>query len=212
MFQRKEGMAVRPQGRLLLPFVCFWLLILSAPDSARGEERLLLSLENPAGEVIYSTPVQSGNVFGIRYRHSVALSPVTDYFIVKNDGIWLDRTVYQDFGAGLPHTPEGTQVMRSQDGHISISGFNRKLGSFQLRVGRVAHHVLLLMSVPTREQPQPPLLEIPLESIAKPGSAITFAVRRADPQDISHFPAGQRRYLDRFATIQRLSGFLACAD
>lgn len=161
--------------------VCFWLLCLSTLDSANAGAPLLLSLGDSEGKVLYSVPMQSGSVFAIRYRHSVALSPVTDYFIVKDDGIWLDRTVYQDFGAGLPHKPEGGQVMRSQEGHITISGFNRKLGSFQLRVGRVANHTLLLMPRQTRTDQDSDLLEIPLATIARPGTAITFAIRRAGP-------------------------------
>lgn len=174
----KERKAVRPQGRLLLRCICFCLLCFFPLDSALAGERLLLCLENGDGKVLYSAPMQNGSVFAIRYRHSVALSPVTDYFVVENDGIWLDRTVYQDFGAGLPHAPEGGQTMRSGDGHITIGGINRKLGSFQLRVGRVANHVLLLM--PGQENSRPDLLAVPLDTIARPGSAVTFAVRSAD--------------------------------
>lgn len=150
-----------------------WLLLLFQPAWAG---KILLTLENPEGDILYSTPVKEGSVFGIRYLHSVALSPVTDYFIIKENGIWLDRTVYEDFGAGLPHAPEGRQVMRTHNGKISISGFDRKLGSFQLRVGRVANHILLLL--PGKADPGQRWQEIPLDSIAEPGSAVTFAVRQ----------------------------------
>lgn len=181
MIPHKEGLAVRPLGRLLFCCACFWMVLcLSLPDCAFAKDHLLLSLENRAGDVLYAAPVRSGSVFAIRYQHSVALSPVIDYFVVKNGSIWLDRTVYQDFGAGLPHAPEGGQVMRSQDGNISISGFNRRLGSFQLRVGRVANHILLLMPRKAMGSQNQDWQEIPLATIAEPGSAITFAIRRGD--------------------------------
>lgn len=173
-----ERWAVRPQGRLLSRCICFWLLCFLPLDSAFAGDSLLLCLENGDGKVLYSEPMQNGSIFAIRYRHSVALSPVTDYFIVKNDGIWLEKTVYQDFGAGLPHAPEGGEIMSSGDGHITIGGFNRKLGSFQLRVGRVANHVLLIRRSKAGEEPD--LLEIPLATMAGPGSAVTFAVRSVD--------------------------------
>lgn len=170
-----DCMAVRPAlaGRLLFAF----LLVSFLAATIHAKNALFLSLENADGDVLYSSPVKNGTVFGIRYLHSVALSPVTDYFVVRDNSIWLDRTVYEDFGAGLPHAPEGQQVMRHHNGKLSISGYNRKLDSFQLRVGRVANHVLLLM--PGKEGRD--WVEIPLDQIAEPGSAVTFAVR-SNPQ------------------------------
>lgn len=162
----------------LLCLACIFLISGQSPF-AQDSPRLMLTLENPEGDILYSSPVKNGSIFGIRYLHSVALSPVTDYFIIKEDGIWLDRTVYSDFGAGLPHAPEGKQVMRSHNGKLSISGYDKKLGSFQLRVGRVANHILLLMPGKPQSSPGPRWVEIPLDSIAEPGSAVTFAVRRA---------------------------------
>ena len=51
-------------------------------------------------------PVRRGKDWvRIRYIHSVAKSPVEDWFRVSQQTIFLERTVYQDFGAGLPHTP-----------------------------------------------------------------------------------------------------------
>lgn len=155
-----------------------WLFLLACPDSFAKDGELELTLENAEGHVLYSYPVKNGSVFGIRYLHSVALSPVTDYFLIKEGGIWLDRTVYEDFGAGLPHMPEGKQVMRTHKGKISISGYDKNLGSFQLRVGRVANHILLLMPGRPLDSQGPHWQELPLDKIAEPGSAITFAVRR----------------------------------
>lgn len=167
--------AVRSPGRLL--FFAASAACLFFACVALAESQLLLTLENPQGETLYSAPVKEGSVFGIRYVHSVAQSPVTDYFVIKDGGIWLDRTVYEDFGAGLPHAPEEGQIMRQGNGKISISGYNRKLGSFQLRVGRVANHILILMPGLPPDASGPHWRELPLDKIAKPGSAITFAVR-----------------------------------
>lgn len=166
-----------PALRLVLFFLASLLMCQTAPAA---DKKLLLTLENAEGETLYSAPVKNGSVFGISYLHSVALSPVTDYFIVRDGSIWLDRTVYEDFGAGLPHAPEGKQVMRSHNGKISISGYDKKLGSFQLRVGSVANHILLLMPGDKPAQPGRGWTKIPLNAIAEPGSALTFAVRRAN--------------------------------
>ena len=148
------------------------LLILLGCEFAIASPALRLVLEDAAGATLYSTPVENGTEFAIRYTHSVALTPVTDYFFIRDNSIWLDRTEYQDFGAGLPHTPEHGQKMRASHGMLTLSGYNRELGSFQLRVGRIANHILLIKSGNKWH-------EVPLDSLTAPGSAITFAVRGA---------------------------------
>ncbi len=85
-----------------------------------------------------------GRRFGIRYLHSVASSPVEDWFSVTDGCIYLAKTIYQDFGAVLPHMPQDGQRMYTEKGHIVISGFRRRLPRFDLRVGRIAQHTFLL--------------------------------------------------------------------
>ena len=72
----------------------------ASPDGADGD----LVLKNADGAVLFSCPAREGLSFGIRYIHSVAKSPVEDWFRVSQQTIFLEKTVYQDFGAGLPHT------------------------------------------------------------------------------------------------------------
>lgn len=120
--------------------------------------------------------MKDGALFGLRYTHSVALSPVEDFFRLHCDGIWLDKTIYRDFGAGLPTAPEGSQLMRFGNGEIEISGINRKLPEFSLRVGRVAGHVLFF----PEDGEKAGNLEIPLDSLAAPGSALTFSAEKSE--------------------------------
>lgn len=164
---------VRPGIFFLGRLFCFILPILFAAPCASAELTLALVGEN--GQTLYSAPVKNGDTFAIRYQHSVALSPVTDYFVIRDNEIWLDKTVYQDFGAGLPHEPGPGQKLSQRNGRLELSGFNRKLGSFQLRVGRVANHVLMLG--PQNAKKRHDWLEVPLNEYARPGSAITFVVR-----------------------------------
>lgn len=118
---------------------------------------------------MFSYPLEAG--FAITYVHSVALTPVTDYFIVKNGQITLNKTEYSDFGAGLPTSPEAGQGMSVADGIITLDNLNRALPSFQTRVGRVANHVLLIF----KKTGEP--LAIPLATLAPPGAALTFTLK-----------------------------------
>ena len=113
---------------------------------------------------------RDGSEFAIRYRHSVALSPVEDWFSVSGGCIYLEKTVYQDFGAGLPHQPGPGQRMYTENGKVVISGYHMALPSFDVRVGRVANHTLLLPEEGGGQK------EIPLNSLLEPGQAITLTV------------------------------------
>lgn len=158
-------------ANLLLFLVC----ASTSPVSA-AYKQLNLELKDIQGNVLVAFPVHEGESFGIRYIHSVALTPVTDIFTVKEGAIWLERTIYQDFGAGLPHEPQQGQKMTQEYGKITISGYNRRLSAFALRVGRVANHQLLIFA----DSPEAPVETIPLNSLARPGDVINFSVRKIE--------------------------------
>lgn len=159
----------------LLCCCCSLLLCMGRLSSACVEDESGdLVLKDARGTVLFACPAQEGFTFGIRYIHSVAKSPVEDWFRVAQNVIFLEKTIYQDFGAGLPHNPGPGQTMTTAGGHIIITGYHMALPSFDVRVGRIAQHVLLLP--PAVQGPRSVLREIPLAALALPGSAITFAV------------------------------------
>lgn len=159
----KSGIAAFPVAILSLLLPCLLMA---------GQELATLIIENDLGERVYSVRVNPESGFAIRYTHSVALTPVTDYFLVSAGNIMLDKTIYRDFGAGLPHAPEGAQSMRTEGGQIIISGFNRVLPEFTVRVGRIAGHELLLPSQNGQTK------SVRLDSLAKAGSPLTFRIAR----------------------------------
>lgn len=158
----------------LLLCCCLTLYMGSFSPVFSGEDGSDLVLKDARGAVLFACPAQEGFTFGIRYVHSVAKSPVEDWFHVVHDVIFLEKTIYQDFGAGLPHNPGPGQSMSAADGHIVIQGYHMALPSFDVRVGRIAQHVLLLPKDSGKEQGG--TREVPLAELAPPGSAITFAV------------------------------------
>lgn len=153
--------------RLLGAFFLVAALLLppagAAADGTAGE----LCVLDAAGAVRGAWPLREGQGFAIRYTHSVALTPVEDHFVIRGGIIHLDKTVYQDFGAGLPTAPGPGQSMSAADGHLVISGYARPLEAFDVRVGRVAGHTLLL---PTDAGHA----ETPLTELAPAGSPLTF--------------------------------------
>lgn len=141
-------------------------MLVARPADAAGEGGELCALDAD-GAVAGAWSLDEGQGFAVRYTHSVALTPVEDHFVIRDGIIHLDRTVYQDFGAGLPSAPEPGQSMRAGNGRIVMSGYDRPLPRFDVRVGRVAGHVLVLPA-------QDGTREIPLVDLAPAGSALTF--------------------------------------
>lgn len=139
-----------------------------------------LTVRNEAGVIVFSNPLSAGQEFGIRFVHSVALSPVEEWFVAEDGLLALQRTVYQDFGAGLPHEAAKGQRMTFAQGQIVLSGFTLKLAQMDVRVGRVAEHQLLLTGAAGRERVGAEAKEqtcvFPLTAWAPPGSALRFAV------------------------------------
>lgn len=144
---------------------------------AEKEKEYILALEDSTGKTLYSVELKNNSEFAIRFIHSVAKTPVTDFFIVRDGQIILDKTIYHDFGAGLPHNPEEGQKMKTEDGEISITGFNRIIPELAVRVGRVAEHALLLFEDLPDNKKRTSMIS--LDTLAKPGSVILFRIHPA---------------------------------
>ena len=140
--------------------LCSWLLW------SRAE---LLVVRNAEGVVVLEAPLPSGSEFGLRFVHSVAKSPVEEWFCAQDGSIVLRRAVYQDFGAGLAHEPGPGQRMDFENGRMTLAGFDMHLPQLTVRVGRVAQHELLLPGGGGHRARD-------LASLAPPGSALTFTV------------------------------------
>ncbi|MEA4934582.1 MAG: DUF1850 domain-containing protein, partial [Lawsonibacter sp.] len=90
--------------------------------------------------------LKQGEEFSITFIHSVNKTPVTDCYDVGQDGkIYLRKTVYYDFGAGVPFDlDEGETLSYAEDGAMVISGIDRTIPDFYIFVGTVSDHTLSL--------------------------------------------------------------------
>ena len=109
--------------------------------------------------------------FTIRFLHSWARTHVDEIFQVnaRND-IVLKETIYEDFGAGLPHEPEPgrpASSMTIEDGKIHIRDIDRIVPNFQIRTGRIiATHTLIYGDN-----------YVSFSDFAAPGSVVIFKVQ-----------------------------------
>lgn len=86
-----------------------------------------------------------GDEFGVGFIHSVNKSPVTDFYELRRDGIYVVRTVYYGFGAGVQtQLEDGQKLEYGEDGSMIITGFDRKMPDLTYIVGTVSDHTLTL--------------------------------------------------------------------
>jgi hypothetical protein len=103
----------------------------------------LILKNGDTGEVITSFSVKDGDEFSVTFIHSVNNSPVTDVYQIRNGKIYVDRTIYYAFGAGVQTViEEGQSLEYGQDGSMIVSGFNRLMDRLSYIVGTVSDHTL----------------------------------------------------------------------
>ena len=97
------------------------------------------------GEQYGSWKLHVGDTFSVGFIHSVNKSPVTDHYELRRDGIYVVKTVYYGFGAGVQTEIEDGQTLEyGDDGSMIVSGFNRKIPDLRYIVGTVSDHTLTL--------------------------------------------------------------------
>jgi len=125
-------------------------------------------IEEKTGKILFYTDVSPGDVFSVKYVHSVNKSPIEDVFeIEQDDGIKLIKTVFHSFGAGVPCELEPGQVLIRKEDRLEIININKHIDRYLLKVGTVADHTLCIQN-----------REIRLYHLAAPKQTVRFEVRR----------------------------------
>ena len=106
----------------------------------------LLVLEDPQDKTRYAGyEMTVGDGFSVGFIHSVNNSPVTDYFEIREDGIYGVKSKYYGFGAGVQTELEDGQTLTyGEDGSMIISGYEMKMNQLIYRAGTVSDHILTL--------------------------------------------------------------------
>lgn len=95
------------------------------------------------GKMYAAYPVNEGDEFAVTFVHSVNRSPVTDVYEIRGGAIYVTRTIYYSFGAGVQSQLEPDQTLQyGADGSMIVGGFARRLGNLSYIVGTVSDHTL----------------------------------------------------------------------
>ena len=90
-------------------------------------------------------PVNEGDIFTIRFMHSVQRTPVDETFSIgSNLEMLLEETVYSSYGAGLPSEMNDNQEFLFKNGKFIIRNFDLQFNEIPMFVGEVvANHTII---------------------------------------------------------------------
>lgn len=105
-----------------------------------------LTLRNGDTKEVYARyEIKDGDEFSVGFIHSVNKSPLTDVYQIRDHKIYVVRTIYYGFGAGVQTGLEDGQTLDYGDnGEMIISGFDREMPHLSYIVGTVSDHTLML--------------------------------------------------------------------
>ncbi|MEC9490249.1 MAG: DUF1850 domain-containing protein [Halanaerobiales bacterium] len=115
----------------LLCFIVFSLFVFKV--------NTLQLIDYKADKIIWEEKVSEGDNFEIKYQHSVARTPVLEFFEIKDGKILLTGTEYQSYGAGLPTSAEQGDYIVKND-RFYIKNIDQFLPEIMLRVSDYAEH------------------------------------------------------------------------
>ena len=89
--------------------------------------------------------VKEGDEFSVTFIHSVNKYPLTAVYEIRDHKIYVIRTIYNNFGAGVQTEIEDGQTLTyDENGEMVVSGFNKEMPYLSYIVGTVSDHTLTL--------------------------------------------------------------------
>jgi hypothetical protein len=120
-------------------FFLFTLLLIIVFSLFVFKVNLLQIIDYQKSELVWEERAENGAEFRIKYLHSVAKTPVIEFFEIKDGKILLTGTEYQSYGAGLPTEAVQGEYLLENDRFI-IKNIDQQLPEIMLRVSDYAEH------------------------------------------------------------------------
>ena len=147
-------------------FVFLWLSLISVILFVPFFQCLSISNRKNPAQKYYSRDALGG--FIISYTHSVNKGRVHDFYECENGKLFLDRTDFVSYGAGISEVTENPDsVFFEEDENYSLRGLNRRMKYFYMAVGVIAEH-----SITIGEE------EIFLKEIFAPQTSLKLEIKR----------------------------------
>lgn len=128
---------------------------------------VLIQIEN--NSAITYIPLETGESFKIKYKHSIHLTDVIEsYQVTKQGNIRQYELEYENYAIGMPSAASDGEIFEAKDGKYYIKNMKRDFPSFVLRVGQVrANHTLLYKNK-----------AYPLAEYIEPGTRVMVQIKK----------------------------------
>jgi hypothetical protein len=115
--------------------------IVGATTIALSSERAAATLvvaDAESDKRLFEIPIDEGDEVILAYTHSVQKTPVRDIYVVEDQQLRADRSVFHSFGAGLPTE----NVEQTEEGYV-VDG-SGQYDKLHLVPGDIARHELVV--------------------------------------------------------------------
>nr|WP_295973782.1 DUF1850 domain-containing protein [uncultured Bacillus sp.] len=155
----------RRKYKIIALFIPIFILFLSFIPM---KTTLVFQFEN-SDHILAYLPISTGDIFQLKYTHSIHLSDVIDSYIVTSDHqIKQTAMTYEDFSIGMPENAQNGEIFEHKNGKYYLSNMNRIFPYFDLRTGKVrANHMLIVANK-----------EYPISSFIEPGTWIRITIKK----------------------------------
>ena len=136
---------LRPGKKAILAAAAITLLAVAAAFLVWSRSGWYLTLRDTTGELYARYPIQNGEWFSVEFIHSVNKSPLTDCYQIQDHQIYVEKTIYYGFGAGVQTEIEpGQELTYGDDESMIVTGFHKRMDHLQYIVGTVSDHWLVV--------------------------------------------------------------------
>ena len=133
--------------RLLYAIVIITMALFFSISCNNVEKKQLIiynisSDKNIKKEVSYN--LDKDDFFSIEFIHSVNMSPVVEYYRFDRDNnIYVYKTLYYNYGAGVPSNIENDENMTfGDDGSMIIDNIDKKIDNLSFYLSDIHDHIL----------------------------------------------------------------------
>lgn len=119
------------------------IVLIAAAASLLFPHRYLVLRDRDTGRRYARYLLREGEEFRVEFKHSVNLSPVIDVYRIEDGEIYVEKTIYYHFGAGVQtQLNEGETLSYADDGAMIVGNIHQKRSGMTYIVGTVYDHVL----------------------------------------------------------------------
>jgi hypothetical protein len=104
----------------------------------------LLFIEKESNKILMNFKLKEGEIFQIKFNHSVALTDVTEWYRVESGKIVLFETDFYDQCAGLPTEPYGEEKLILDGKIFKLINLKREFSEIVYGINHQGNYRLLI--------------------------------------------------------------------